>query len=348
MSEILSQDEISALLSAISSKEVNEESYSADPIDGRKVRLYDFRRPEKFSKDQVRALQIIHETFSRLASTMLSAYLHSVVTIHVDSVDQLTCEDFVRSIPNPTTLAVINMDPLRGSAIIEIDSSITFAIIDRLFGGKGDPIEDVRELSDIESSVIEGIIIRILGNLREAWLNVIDLRPRLDTIETNPQFTQIAPPSDMVFLIGFEIKVGDVEGVLNFCIPYITIQPIVFKLTAQYWYPSMMRGDNNKKDALDKDRINNIQVPVKAEVGSTELSVSQVKKIKVGDVIRLKNLADSHLSLSIGSKKKLSCKLGKIGKNVAIQVDVKSKDAIEKPSSEEINSGKSSKIYFSS
>ena len=231
MTEILSQDEIDALLSAISSGEVDPDDYSAVG-EQKKVKIYDFRRPDKFSKDQIRTLQMMHETFARLTTTALSAQLRALVSVHVGSVDQLTYEEFIRSIPNPTTLAVINMDPLRGSAVLEIDPSITFTIIDRLFGGLGEPTKITRELSDIELSVMEGIIVRILGNLREAWSTVIDLRPRLGAIETNPQFAQIVPPNDMVVLITLETKVGDVEGMTNLCIPYITIEPIISKLSA--------------------------------------------------------------------------------------------------------------------
>jgi flagellar motor switch protein FliM len=144
MTEILSQDEIDALLNAISSGEVNEEEYSAVG-EQKKVKIYDFKRPDKFSKDQIRTLQMMHETFARLATTGLSAQLRALVGVHVASVDQLTYEEFIRSIPNPTTLAVINMDPLKGSAILEMDPSISFTIIDRLFGGKGESAKINRE-----------------------------------------------------------------------------------------------------------------------------------------------------------------------------------------------------------
>ena len=235
MTEILSQDEIDALLIAISTGEVDTTDYSASK-EQKKVKIYDFRRPDKFSKDHIRTLQMMHETFARLTTTALSAQLRALVSVHVASVDQLTYEEFIRSIPNPATLAVINMDPLKGSAVLEIDPSITFTIIDKLFGGMGELAKISRELTDIELSVMEGIIVRILGNLRTAWSNVIDLRPRLGNIETDPQFAQIVPPNDMVVLITLETKVGEVEGMTNLCIPYISIEPVISKLSAQYWF----------------------------------------------------------------------------------------------------------------
>ncbi len=178
MTEVLSQDEIDQLLTAISSGEVSTEEPVAQ-VDQRKIKIYDFKRPDKFSKDQIRTVSIMHETFARQTTTALSSQLRSLAHVHVASVDQLTYEEFIRSIPNPTTIAVINMDPLKGSAILEIDPAVTFSIIDRLFGGQGEGAKFTRELTDIEASVIEGIIVRILGNLREAWATVIDLRPGL-------------------------------------------------------------------------------------------------------------------------------------------------------------------------
>jgi flagellar motor switch protein FliM len=193
MTEVLSQDEIDQLLTAISSGDMESEDMTQN-TDSKKIKIYDFKRPDKFSKEQIRTVSSMHEAFARLTTTSLSANLRSLIQVHVASVDQLTYEEFIRSIPNPTTLAVINMDPLKGSAILEIDPAVTFSIIDRLFGGPGEGVKVTRDLTEIETSVMEGIIVRILGNMREAWSQVIDLRPRLGQIEVNPQFAQIVPP----------------------------------------------------------------------------------------------------------------------------------------------------------
>ena len=245
MNEVLSQDEIDQLLMAISSGDTDTEEFK--PVnDTRKIKIYDFKRPDKFSKEQIRTVSIMHETFARLTTTALSAQLRSMAHVHVASVDQLTYEEFIRSIPTPTTLAVINMDPLKGNAILEIDPAITFSIIDRLFGGQGQAAKVQRDLTDIEQSVMEGIIVRILANMREAWTQVIDLRPRLGQIETNPQFAQIVPPSEMVVLVTLETKIGEEEGMMNFCIPYITIEPIISKLSSQFWFSSVRRSSTTQ------------------------------------------------------------------------------------------------------
>lgn len=321
MVDVLSQDEIDALLTAISTGEDSADDIKDYAAEQRKVKIYDFKRPDKFSKDQIRTLQMMHETFARLTTTSLSAQLRTLVHVHVASVDQLTYEEFIRSIPSPTTLAVINMDPLKGSSVLEIDPSITFTIIDRLFGGSGEATKMSRELTDIELSVIEGIIVRILGNLRESWSNVIDLRPRLGNIETNPQFAQIVPPNDMVVLITLETKVGEVEGMTNFCIPYITIEPIISKLSAQYWYSSIRKGATRENFNILKERLEGIQVDVIAELGYSDVTMKDVIDLKEGDIIKLHNAkVTNDLVLKVGSEKKFHCRPGVIGKRVAVQV----------------------------
>ncbi len=320
MTEILSQDEIDALLTAISTGEVDATDYSAAK-EQKKVKIYDFRRPDKFSKDHIRTLQMMHETFARLTTTALSAQLRALVSVHVASVDQLTYEEFIRSIPNPTTLAVINMDPLKGSAVLEIDPSITFTIIDKLFGGTGEASKISRELTDIELSVMEGIIVRILGNLREAWSNVIDLRPRLGNIETNPQFAQIVPPNDMVVLITLETKVGDVEGMTNLCIPYISIEPIISKLSAQYMYSSIRKGATDENAAIIQRRLNSVALPILAEIGDIQVRVQDILTLTVGDVIKLSNTKiGSDMTLKIGGRKKFKCRPGLVSNRLAVKI----------------------------
>ena len=320
MNEVLSQDEIDQLLTAISSGDVETDDLS-QPTESRKIKIYDFKRPDKFSKEQIRTVSIMHETFARLTTTALSAQLRSLVQVHVASVDQLTYEEFIRSIPNPTTLGVINMDPLKGSAILEVDPAITFAIIDRLFGGQGEGTKVTRDLTDIETTVMEGIIVRILGNMREAWSQVIDLRPRLGQIETNPQFAQIVPPSEMVVLVTLETKVGEVEGMMNFCIPYLTIEPIISKLSAQYWYSSVRRGATTENLNILRDRLATIAVPMVVEVGAMELLVREVLALSVGDVVRLpESHINDHMALRVGDRKKFWCKPGQIGNKLAVQV----------------------------
>ena len=321
MNEVLSQDEIDQLLTAISSGETDTDDYK--PVNSaKKIKMYDFKRPDKFSKEQLRTASIMHETFARLTTTSLSAQLRSLVHVHVASVEQITYEEFIRSIPTPTTLAVINMDPLKGNAVLEIDPAITFCMIDRLFGGRGLTSGNKnRDLTDIEQEVMEGVIVRILANIREAWTQVIDLRPRFAQIETNPQFAQIVPPTEMVVLITLETKVGEEEGMMNFCIPYLVLEPIVSKLSSQYWFSSVRKNSTTQYLGTIKQQLTSVDMDVVADFGSINLPIRDVLSLRVGDVIRLSNIkVGDPLSLSVGNEKKFYCQPGVVGKKMAVQI----------------------------
>src|SRR5574344_1580237 len=337
MNEVLSQDEIDQLLTAISSGDSETDEFK--PVSStRKIKIYDFKRPDKFSKEQLRTVSNLHETFARLTTTSLSAQLRSLVHVHVASVDQLTYEEFIRSIPAPTTLAVINMDPLKGNAVLEIDPAITFCMIDRLFGGKGAINGNKnRDLTDIETAVMDGIIVRILANMREAWTQVIDLRPRLSQIETNPQFAQIVPPSEMVVLVTLETKVGDEEGMMNFCIPYLTIEPIISKLSSQFWYSSVRKNSTTQYLGTIKGQLSSVDMDVVADIGTINLSIRDVLALRVGDVVRLSSVkVGDPLSLNVGNKKKFYCQPGVVGKKMAVQITGKVED-VESEEFEELS-----------
>ncbi len=331
MNEVLSQDEIDQLLQAISSGESEADDFK--PVsDTRKIKIYDFKRPDKFSKEQLRTVSNMHETFARLTSTSLSAQLRSLAHVHVASVDQLTYEEFIRSIPTPTTLAIINMDPLKGTAVLEIDPAITFTMIDRLFGGTGATGGKInRDLTDIEQSVMEGIIVRILANMREAWTQVVDLRPRLQQIETNPQFASIVPPNEMVVLVTMETKIGEEEGMMNICIPYLTIEAVVSKLSSQFWFSSVRKNSTTQYLGTLKEKLNDVAMDVIAEIGTIDLPIKEVLGLRVGDIVRLSNIrVGEPLTLSVGTKKKYYCQPGVVGKKMAVQVIKKIEETASK------------------
>lgn len=315
MNEILSQEEIEQLLSSVEVKPSSSLEAAA-----KHIKVYDFKRPDKFSKEQIRTIQMIHETYARLTTTSLSAQLRSFVHIHVVSVEQLSYDEFSRSVPNPSTLAIVNMDPLKGSAIVEIDPSITFTIIDRLFGGSGDILKENRELTDIELSVIETIIIRILGNLREAWSSVIDLKPKFSNIETNIQFAQIVPPNDMVVLVVFEIKIGNINGIMNFCVPYITIESIVNRLSAQFWYSASNTQIDEDEMSLLKHHILKLPLDLRAVLGETTLRIQDVLELEPNDVVLLDKKVSDNLDIYLGDKVKYKCVVGLIGKKMGTKI----------------------------
>jgi flagellar motor switch protein FliM len=222
MAEILSQDEIMKLLEAVDAADAADKEASGD---------YSTERPDKFSREQLREISIIHEKFARNAANSLSNKLRKPFKMKVASIDQLYLGEFYRSIPVPTTLGVINMDPLNGSIILEIDPSISFAIIDKICNSSIVATKAWRELTPNDKFILKGMYNNLIEDLRDAWYEIIVLRPRFEKIETDPKFIRLAPPMEWVALVTLEAKMDDVEGMLNFCIPYPVIEPVLEKLT---------------------------------------------------------------------------------------------------------------------
>ncbi|MBA7533193.1 hypothetical protein ES705_25428 [subsurface metagenome] len=297
MTEVLSQAEINQLLTAISTGVVEGEE-AIQKAESKKIKIYDFKRPDTFSKYNIMTLQRMHEIFARLTSASMSAELSANVQLHVASVDQLTYEEFLRSIPNPTCFNIINMDPLPGPALLEIDPSIIYSIVDRLFGGTGDLDNYTDEMTDLELSVIREMMARTVGNLREAWSNVIDLHPGLVNIETDPRFAQIVPPYDMVMLVTFEIHVGETEGQMNFCVPYITIKSIRSNITFKsmksgfggtYW-PGRRLSKIRKPehgDGIDPKILSSLKVSSEVFYRTEHLALDEIYNLKPGKLIKL-------------------------------------------------------------
>ena len=305
MAEVLSQDEINQLLAAINSSDCDSEDLR--PIAGtRKIRIYDFKRPDKFTKNQIRTLENIHDTFSRLTTGSLSARLCSMVHMHVTAVDQLTYEEFIRCMPTPTTLAIVEMVPLNGYAVLEIDPAVTFSIIDKICGGPGDGRKSQHELTDIETNIMEDIVVRLLENIREAWTQVIDLRPRMDRIETNPQFAQIVKPTEMVILVTMKARIDDTEGMINFCIPYCTIEPIIEKLHPLYQYNTAPAPSRYPELKSRED----IPVRLCAEILRREYPLREILQWNVETVILpLNPLSPGCCYLRLGDRRVWKCKI---------------------------------------
>jgi flagellar motor switch protein FliM len=317
--DVLSQSEIDALLSALSTGEVDANEMKEEQRQ-RKVKIYDFRRPDKFSKDQIRTLYMLHENFARLLNTYLSGHLRAMVQVNVASVDQLTYEEFIRSLPNPSVISIIDMQPLKGNAILEINPSVVFATIDRLFGGSGQVATKARPLTDIEENIVRRVMTKTLDCLSEAWKQVLPIQPTLDTIETNPQFTQIVPPNDMVVLVTLQAKVGQGEGFINLCIPYLVLEPIMSKLSTTYWVAGNTKGSSVQHMQSLKKRVEKITVPIVVEIGETVVTVQELLDLRLGDVLHLDTKIDEAMQIVIGSHKKFLCKPGVLGSKLAVQI----------------------------
>lgn len=319
MAEVLSQSEIDSLLDALSSGTLNVEEIISDEKK-KKIKAYDFRRPNKFSKDQLRTLVVLHENMARLMTTSLSTYLRSMVRVEVVSIDQLTYDEFTKSLPNPAVMNLITLKPLEGTVIIEYSPQLAFAMIDRLLGGSGAGLEQVRELTDIEQIVTKRIVLKTLTNVKEAWQAVIDLEPQFESIELNPLFTQIIAPSEMIVLITLEVKVGGAVGLMNFCLPFSVLEPIIDRLNAQFWFARSSKFSTPQSISAIKNRLLQASVQVTVELGKANITVGELLGINVGDVIELEQPVKGLLPVRIGNNPKFAGSPGISGNRMAVQI----------------------------
>lgn len=320
MGDILSQSEIDNLLSALSSGTVSAEEVKAEE-DQKKIKTYDFKRPDKFSKDQIRTLNMIHENFARLLNTYMSTSLRTIVKVEVLSVEQLTYQEFVQSLANPSVIGVVAIPPLKGNIIMEMNPSVVFAIIDRVFGGQGVTSIKPRVLTEIEEAVIRKTFAKALSYFQEAWANVIEIQPHMEAIESNPQFTQIVPPSDMVVLISIQITIGEVEGFMNICIPYLVLETVMSKLTTTFWVAATASKEHRPEQvaAIEK-KISNTNVPFVVELGRIDISIREFLCLGFGDVLQLDTRVNNELECLVGKRTKMYARPGTFGKRSAVQI----------------------------
>jgi flagellar motor switch protein FliM len=319
MPDVLTQSEIDDLLKAISTGELDVKEVVQDNS-GKKVSVYDFKRPNKFAKDQLRTLEMIHENYARLVSTFLSGYLRSFVTVDLVTVEQLTYYEFTNSLSNPTILALCDASPLSGTLIFEVSPSLTYAIIDRILGGYGNGVAKIRNFTEIEETIMRNLLDKAVGFLVEPWRNVIEITPRVTKLETNSQFIQIMSPNEIIALITLRVKVVEAEGMINIAIPHLSIEPIVNKLSTRFWFTSS--GNNKEKgDAtLLERRIENASVLLRVILGQCDITVEEFCQLQSGDVLRLDSKCDRPLEMYIDNNHIFNVKPGLKKNRIAVKV----------------------------
>ncbi len=318
--DVLTQEQIDALLNA-----ANEDSGSLEELkqeeNKKKIKVYDFRRPDKFSKDQIRTLYMLHESFARLLNTYMSSHLRTLVNVDVASVEQLTYQEFVQSIANPSVITILGVPPLKGNIIFEISSEIAFAYIDRVFGGDGNTSMKVRVLTEIEDAVMRRFVDNAMERFKESWSNVTEMNPVLEATESNPQFTQIVPPNDMVVIVTLHTKLGEVEGFMNICIPYLVLEPIMSKLTTTFWVAaSVAKDDDSAHTEIIRKKLNRTKVPFVVEVGRVQITIREFLTLGFGDVLQLNTKVKEDFPCMVGTNPKFYCRPGTFGKKLAVQI----------------------------
>ena len=305
MSDILSQSEIDNLL-----KQLSEGDLDVDQIQGedeKQVKNYDFSRPTKFSKEHLRTLEIIFEHYSRLISTNLPVYLRKNVQVSVASSETVTFSEFSNA-------------PLNGNIIIEIATNLCYAMLDRMLGGSGQPLEKSRDFSDIELTILQKLLVMFTQLMREPWKNVVEISPVLSRLETNPQFAQVIAPSDMIAIVTLNMKIGDVEGMVNICLPFFTLEDVMDKLNTKYWFSTMQENHDEHYEEYIESMIRRVDVPIKAVLGKSTISVSDFLNLQVGDCIRLDSRVDTDMEVYVGNIKKFTALPGTEKDSYAVQI----------------------------
>lgn len=318
MGEVLSQSEIDNLLKALSTGELDAEDYKNK--DEKQVKAYDFARPSKFSKEHLRTLEIIFEHYGRLLYTNLPAYLRKNVQVEVMNSEAVAYSEFSNALSNPVLLGIVDFEPLKGNIVIELATNLGYAIIDRMLGGEGESIDKKREFSEIEIILIERIMTICVDLLREPWQNVVAIQPRLTRIETNPQFAQIISPSEMIAIVTLNLKIGEVEGLMNICLPYICLEEVMDKLNTKYWFSTMKEKDENTYEEVIETLISKAEIPIRAILGSSTISVNDFVNIQKGDIIKLNSHVGEELDVYVGNIKKFKALPGTSSDDYAVRV----------------------------
>lgn len=318
MGDVLSQNEIDNLLKALSSGELDADEFKGN---GEKiVKNYDFARPSKFSKEHLRTLENIFEHYGRLLSTNLPAYFRKNVQVEVINSEAVAYSEFTNALSNPVLLGIVDFAPLESNIIIELSNKLGYAMLDRMLGGGGQPIEKVREFTEIELIILERIFNVCTNLLSEPWNNVVEVHPRLIRIETNSQFAQIIAPSEMISIITMNIKIGNIDGMMNICLPYSCLETVIDKLNTKYWYSQMQAKDDAAYQDIIEVTISKAKIPIKAVLGKSTISVNDFLGLQCGDIIKLNTKVEDELDIYVGNINKFKGLPGASSDSYAVRI----------------------------
>ncbi|MBD3165434.1 flagellar motor switch protein FliM [bacterium] len=316
MNRILSQDEIDALLSSVS----KGKSYEAVEREQRKsIAVYDFKHPDRISKEQIRTMRTIHENFARLFATFLSTNLRALVDVNVISIDQVTYSEYTMSLSMPSSLYLLKLPDLEGKAVVEISPQFLLFIVDRLLGGTGETEIEIREITLIEQNIVQRIINNLIGTLNEVWHQIYTLNAQYDSFETDPQFVQIARSSETIAIIFFEIKVRGAVFPMNIGFPYFVLEPILQKLSTQTFFVNVKKVGEDERRLLE-DRIESSKIPIQAIFANTTMTVRDFLNLKRGDLVQLEKPLDDEMQVFVGERLKYWAVPGRSGRKSAIKI----------------------------
>ncbi len=337
MADVLEQSEVDALLAAVDSGQVTAEparqvfgvgkGASSEHVE---VQTYDFKRPERVSKDQMRALEALHEGFGRNFGAALSGYLRTIIEVSVAHIEQLTYSEFTHSLPNPTCFNLLKAEQLDGQLCLEISPLIIYPIIDRLLGGSSsDLFIPQRPLTQIEQRLVQRITDRATQHLSEAWTNLTPLTFSVSDFESNPQLVQIVPPNETVVVVGFELKMGNRAGTMSLCIPYNVIEPIMGKLAAQNWFSYQKKDEGSEHQKKLTTNVANATIEVRTLLAQTTITMRELLSLQVGDLITTDKQATKDVTLLVEGRSKFQAKIGQVRGNKAVRITQRTRNSRE-------------------
>ena len=320
MAKILSQDEIDALLTTVSSGDADfaDESITNEKL--RSVIAYDFKHPNRVSKDQIRTLENMHDNFAGHYGSTLSAILRSIADVDLVSVDQITYSEFIMSLVTPSCTYTFSAQPLEAVCLVDFNPTLTFALIDRMFGGNGKILETERELTGIERTVMGRLTERLYSDLARSWENIIKVEVEQKSFETNPQFIQIVPPGETVIVVSFQVKLFQSTGLLTICYPYVSLEPVMAKLSAQNWIDATKRRNQDVDRTLNRANLETVPAELTAVMMRTNLKLKDFLSLQVGDVLPTARKINSPVEVLINRRRKFIGRPGLTGKKKAVQI----------------------------
>ncbi|MCV3395638.1 flagellar motor switch protein FliM [Campylobacter lari] len=311
MAEILSQEEIDALLEVVDDD--SDDSAASSKLeeleDKRDIVVYDFKRPNRVSKEQLRSIKGIHDKLARNLASQISSMMRSIIEIKLHSVDQMTYGEFLMSLPSPTSFNVFSIKPLDGNCVLEINPSIAFPMIDRLLGGQGDSFDTLRELTEIELNLLDSILRIIMQRLKESWMNVTEIYPSVEAKESSPNVVQIVSQNEIVIMVVMEIIIGNSSGMVNICYPVVHLESILSRLANR----DIMMGETSAKKSRNKELktlIGRAEVIYEAMLGKTFINVNEFLDLKQGDILKLDRSADDKAIVAIDKKEVFLAQVG--------------------------------------
>ena len=311
MAEILSQEEIDALLEVVEDEEVTPEELEKTPdiLEQRQITLYDFKRPNRVSKEQLRSIRALHDKMARNLASDISSLMRSIVEIQLHSVDQMTYGEFLMSLPSPTSFNVFSFKPLDGKGVIELNPSIVFPMIDRLLGGPGVPFDANREFTDIELNLLDQILRVITQNMKDVWAPIMEVYPIIEAKESSPNVVQIVAQNEIVIMVVMEIIIGQTSGMMNICYPVISIESLLPKLASR----DLMLSETSSRKSRNKELralLRGAKIELEAVLGYAKLNMKEVFDLEVGDIIKLNRPADDTVVVKVDGREKFIADFG--------------------------------------